>query len=405
MNELLKKLLFTFIEKQNFYRYRRFVIKLLSFKKNINTNLEIISFGNKEYDTFFGYYDINPFQKNKILYLIKNKKENFANIIIKDLENGNDKIIGKTSAWNWQQGARVRWCPNRPNCIMYNDFENNQFVTKIVNILNKNIEVIQCCLYDVDEKGQFGLTLDFLRLGVMRPGYGYTNQNYKKPTSLSEEGIFLVDISKKIKKKIITYDLISKVNGDNKNVSNYDNCYINHLSFSPSGKKFLFFWIQVTDANIHNADLLVYDIEKERLNILERELSVSHYDWIDDNSIIVTAYNKNRECRYYIYNVNGERKDFMHNFLTGDGHPTWLGPDTMITDTYVDKKGYQKILNVNYLEQKVEQLIDIYSTYKHSGERRCDLHPRVNEETSEICFDADVKGYRELFLMKGWNQI
>lgn len=403
MKKILKKIVFTLIDRQQFYKYRRLLIKLLSFKKNIITHLDIASYGDKRSDTFFGYYDISPFQGNQLTYISANKDEKEANIIVRDMDTGKEKVIGKTTAWNWQQGSRLRWVPNRQYYVMYNDYADNRFITKLVNISNGDIGIVQWPLYDIDCNGKFGLTLDFLRLGIMRPGYGYTNLSYSEPKSLNDEGISIVDIVQKTTKRIITYELISEVMGDNEKTIHYKNSYINHLSFSPSGKKFLFFWIQIAENNIHQANLLVYDIEKTELTALEKELSVSHYDWIDDESIVVTAYDKNRTCRYYIYNVNGERQDFMHDILAGDGHPTWIGNDDIITDTYVDKNGYQKLLHINLKEEKVEQLVDIYSSYKHYGEKRCDLHPRVNMDTFDICFDADVKGYRKIYLLKEWK--
>ncbi|KDR94653.1 hypothetical protein SAMN02745945_02611 [Peptoclostridium litorale DSM 5388] len=403
MKRILKRVIFNLIDRQKFYKYRRLLAKLLSFKKNIVTKFEIDSYGDNESDTFFGYYDISPFQNDKLAYISVKKDEKEADIIIRDIETGKEKTVGATSAWNWQQGSRLRWVPNRQDHVIYNDFENNQFVTKIVDISSGEIAVKQWPFYDIDYTGRIGITLDFLRLGVMRPGYGYTNLPYVEPQSLNDEGITIVDLLEETTKKVITYELISKVMGQNENTNNYENSYINHLSFSPSGNKFLFFWIQIAENNIHKANLLVYDIEKAELTVLEKELSVSHYDWIDDESIVVTAYDKNRTCRYYIYNVNGERQDFMHDILVGDGHPTWIGNGKVITDTYVDKKGYQKVLLIDINGEKVDQLVDIYSTHKHVGERRCDLHPRVDAETEHICFDADVNGHRKLYLLKGWE--
>lgn len=195
--------------------------------------------------------------------------------------------------------------------------------------------------------------------------------------------------------------MINEVLGNK--VTNYSKYYINHLSFSPTGDKFLFFWINIKDNGIHMANLLVYDFKKEELIVLENKLSVSHYDWIDDERIIVTAYNEKRECRYYIYNVNGERTNLLHDILTNDGHPTWLGNNKIITDTYIDKYGFQKILYVDIDNRKIDTLIDIYSSYKAFGEKRCDLHPRINNKNDDICFDANVKGNRMLFLLRGWR--
>lgn len=403
MKKILKKVMFSFVDKQMFYKYRRLLIKILSFKKNIISQFDVISYGDKNSDTFLGYYDISPFQDNKFIYISVDKNKSEANVIVRNMVTGKNQVVGKTQAWNWQQGSRLRWLPNRVDHIMYNSFEDNQFITKIIDISNGDTENLQWPLYDIDCDGKFGITLDFLKLGIMRPGYGYTNLPYIEPNSLNDEGISIVDIGNKTIKKIVTYESISEIMNESNNINYYKKSYINHLSFSPSGKRFLFFWIQIGDNNIHHANLLVYDIEKTEVTVLEKELSVSHYDWIDDDSILVTAYDKERVCRYYIYSINGERKAFLHDILMGDGHPTCIGENEIITDTYVDRIGYQKILYINLKENRVNQLVDIYSNYKHYGERRCDLHPRVDKDTKTICFDADVKGYRKIYLLKEWK--
>ena len=404
MKKNIKKIVFSIIDKQKFYKYRRFFIKTLLFKKDIISQFSVTSLGDERSDTFFGYYDISPYQDNELIYIKVDKNSDEANVILKNLDTSNDKIVGKTRAWNWQQGSRLRWIQNKKGYIMYNSFENEQFITKVVNTLNWSEEKLDWPLYDVDSNGRYGLTLDFLRLGKMRPGYGYTNKPYIEPESLKEEGISIIDIMNKTSKKIITYESIVELMNESEKNSCYKKGYINHLAFSPSGKKFLFFWIQISENKIHHANLLVYNIEKSKLTVLEKELSASHYDWIDDESILVTAYDKNRVCRYYVYYMDGNRIDFLHDILTGDGHPTCVGENEIITDTYVDKNGYQKILYVDLKENKVNKLIDIYSTYKHYGEKRCDLHPRINSDTLDICFDADVKGYRKIYLLKGWKK-
>lgn len=35
-----------------------------------------------------------------------------------------------------------------------------------------------------------------------------------------------------------------------------------------------------------------------------------------------------------------------------------------------------------------------------SGEKRTDLHPRLNQTKNLICFDANISQYRELFFIK-----
>ena len=402
MLSIIKKIIYKFITPNTVHTIKMAMLKIFSLKVSVDSVYEIQSLGKKNTDVFFGYYDISPFSPkgDKIVYLALNKENNAADIVIQDLNTNSEHIISNTSAWNWQQGCRVRWLPNKEESIIFNDVKDTQYVSKIINLTNNECKFLNWPLYDIDRFGQYGLTIDFSRLGKYRPGYGYTNFDYIEPLTLLSEGISIVDIENNTIDKILTYEeIFNKLSDPNINI---ENCYINHLSYSPSSKKFLFFWIQIIKG-VHKASLFVYDMLEEKLVLLENTLSVSHYDWIDDQSIIVTAYNDSRDCKYFIYNLNGDRKAFLPELLIQDGHPTWINENLVVSDTYPDKYGYQKIISIRQVDKKIETLLEIYSSYKIHGEKRCDLHPRVDNENKIICFDSNTHGKRNIKLMRGCN--
>lgn len=87
--------------------------------------------------------------------------------------------------------------------------------------------------------------------------------------------------------------------------------------------------------------------------------------------------------------------------LSLDGHPSfYLDNNMILTDTYPDSNGFQYLKLVNINTDKSERLLKIYSKPVLSVERRTDLHPRFNKVKDIICFDANVFGNRELFIMK-----
>ena len=44
--------------------------------------------------------------------------------------------------------------------------------------------------------------------------------------------------------------------------------------------------------------------------------------------------------------------------------------------------------------------MSIYSSAKHLGEKRCDLHPRVSLNSGKVYFDADIDGKRRIYVFK-----
>ena len=60
---------------------------------------------------------------------------------------------------------------------------------------------------------------------------------------------------------------------------------------------------------------------------------------------------------------------------------------------------YQKILFSNLYSDKTIEIAEIYSKFKINPEHRTDLHPRLNMSKNKICFDANIYGYRQLFIL------
>lgn len=377
--------------------FKKNLIRLLHDQKKVQTKFEITEFKTPKCDTFFGYYDISPFDDNgHVIYNVLLRKFNTINIFMSNI-NGNKPIkIAESRAWNWQQGCRLRWMPRNNHCISFNDFINGSYCNRIINVENGTERVVNYPLYDIDVTGRLGLSLDFERLGRLRPGYGYTCSNVEKK-DISNQGVELIDITSNKVIKIIENSRIAAL-FDRK--VNLDNCYLNHLSFSPSGAKFLFFFIEIIDG-YHMASLITYDIKTDRLVVLDQQEKVSHYVWEDDENIICTAYKDPKHCFYYRYSTSKLTKDRLSpSILNEDGHPSVFDKHCILTDTYPDIMYFQRLFICNEDENTASDLLKIYSTPYITGEKRTDLHPRLSKDKKYIAFDANVTGHRSFYIIK-----
>lgn len=378
--------------------YSRYFVnfKLKKSSSLIVTEKDYLVYGSPNTDTFFGYYDITPFRNQYVLYLQKKSNSKTIDIVLDSLTGDEKKVIGATNAWNWQQGCRLRWFPVMENVISYNICENGEYKNRIYNIDKKEDFVINWPLYDISHDGSMGVTLDFERLGILRPGYGYTC-NGKNLQELGQPFIELIDLRNNYSIHKLCGEEISRlVPGSAK----ADEHYINHLSFSPDGKKFLFFWIDIF-GEYHKASLLVYDIVEGTTIPLETDLKVSHYVWENSENIICTAYDVSYNCVYYRYNILSKSKEVITNeVLNCDGHPSMCNLDTILTDTYPDVNWFQHLRFVNITNNEHEELMSIFSIPIVRGERRTDLHPRFNEDKSLVSIDANVEGNRNMYVIK-----
>ena len=194
-------------------------------------------------------------------------------------------------------------------------------------------------------------------------------------------------------RQITYHEILDKID----RTININNCYINHVSFAPDKESFLFFLCEKTNES-HFCALMLW--RNGIVYCIENLLSASHYAWRDNNTILATCYTTERKCGYYLYDLANQTKEIvLKDSLNIDGHPTFIDRFTFITDTYPDKAGYQKLLLVDMKNGRVNELISLYSTSRHMGEKRCDLHPRFSSDNNLVILDADVRGKRKVYLV------
>lgn len=363
--------------------------------KKINTKYRVIEFSNKGCHTYFGYYDVSPFQGDKIIYIEREKDSNVCRVVLNNIKNTDKQYIADSRAWNWQQGVRLRWFPNSKNVVSFNDYVDGKYINRILNIETKEERLIDWPLYDIDLNGKYGITLDFSRLGVMRPGYGYVCEEYKMG-DLWNDGISIIDIENNQLVKTITYKELSD---HIKKVDDVNHFYINHLAFSPDGTKFLFFWIDEAKG-FHQASLGVYDMTTGEIISLETEGKASHYVWDGSDEIVCTVLNRRFRAQYCRFNIPNRTKTVTcEKSLYADGHPSIFKKGTLLTDTYPDTKGFQHIYLVDEEKDAKTEVVNIYSVPMYSTEKRTDLHPRLSEDRKLLSFDSSHGDFRKLMLL------
>lgn len=384
---LIKQIVYKIFGNNIGKQVRRVVNYYKSGREKINCSIKYKTFS-CGYHTSCGYYDLDPIREGELLVISSDNSVEKAKIHKINIETCEDRIVGESFVVNWQQGNRLKWIGN--NRLIFNSFEKGEYVS--VEMCDSVRKIHPWPIYDVNR--DTAVTLDFNRLGWLRPGYGYTKFPLREIT-LNDCAIRFFKLSTNINITSISYrDIIEKIPRE----VCLQKCYVNHLSFSPSGRKCLFFFIEIVNG-IHQCSLGVWD--GERVLFLDTDLSASHYTWKDDNTILTTSYDKERKCRYYLYSLEDmKRQEVLPDILKQDGHPTYIKDDIIVTDTYPDQAGFQKIRVVDISSKKVQDVLSIYSTAKHVGVERCDLHPRYAKETQEIYFDADIDGKRRVLGFK-----
>lgn len=392
-----KLLLLGFITKRRFFSNKLF---------------NIIQYSQRDSHIFFGYYDISPFSNNDKYLLAQKiginnrpqrKNDNLSVGYFKIKDSKNFIELGKTNTWNWQQGSRLQWYPRDDSSkIFYNKIVDKNYGGVIQDINSKQIiKLFQFPLYDINSKGTYGLSLNFARLGSLRPGYGYNpigkNISYNKEPD--DDGIWVCNLRSGKKRLVLSIRQIANIKRlESMNDADH---YFNHLSFNPIGNRFLF--LHLWDTKVRRfARLITSNLNGKEINILNNSGHTSHYTWKDDQHILSFSTDE-FGIQYYIYNDITEKKNiFANGIIKHDSHPSFSNnKERLLFDCYPNRMNEQNLFLYSYIDHKIHKIASFYNAYGYKGEVRCDLHPRWNYNNTKICCDSsNHKGYRSMYIIK-----
>jgi len=383
------------------YFINRYIARLAfqSAKTAEQVNIKPIDYG----ICFFGYYNISPSNHiGDILYL-KVGKENFrgslneaAKIMLKRA-NGSIQEIADTRAWNWQQGCMLQWFPRTNDQLIYNDYDEvkDKYVSKVINTEGELLMEYSLPVNNVSKCGQFALSLNYDRLKLIRPAYGYFNRKNKTLPPDDSDGIWYLDLNKgKVKLIISLEDLksLSYVSSMNQAIHK-----VNHIDINPVCSRFMFLhrWIGPKGRFMR---LITADPDGSNLYILNGDEMTSHCCWLNNQQILsYCEYHKTRG--YFVFTDQSEEVRFFSNKMPKiDGHPS-VSPDgeCIITDTYPDKSRMSSLYLYNIKNNKTITVGRFHQPLRYKKEIRIDLHPKWSSDGESIFFESGHKGNRQLY--------
>lgn len=393
---LYKRLSYMFYHKKGFISELHPKISIKGILGENKNNLE----------AFFGYYDKSPWSYNSKYYLVHifdKKYKDKVKIAVYDCESNNLKSIDETSAFNFQQGAMLRWLNKKGYLVIYNTIENGNLVAKVRDAISgEEIKVVPMPIQTVNYEGTEALTLNYKRLDKIRPEYGYKVdvKNFSADMPGKEDGIWRVNLVNGKSGLIVNLaDLMTLNHNKTMDKSQHK---INHIMYSPSGKRFVFMhrWIgsrgkfsRLYTANTDGSD--IYCLADDKI--------VSHYCWLDDEHLIAWMRKKAEGDKYFLL------KDKSDVFKTigdgvlevfGDGHPS-VHPNRewIVTDTYPDKAGVQKLILFNLKTGEEIIIGSLFTPWMYNGAYRCDFHPRWSPDGSKISIDSTHEGFRNSYII------
>jgi hypothetical protein len=400
----LKSMLKNIYSRINFFFFRK--------KESYSTIYEIVKINSSDRESFFGYYDKSPLNcsGNFLLYheadipTYKLPSTSIPiRIILKNLQSGKEDIFD-SYCYNWQQGSRLQWIDDQR--FIYNDYDSqmNDFCSIIVNANEISTKKkLSFPIYDVH--GDYALSLNFSRLAILRPDYGYANL-IKNGSGIDiydllNDGVFFCDLKQNKKELIITLDTLSQFGFSNppKNAIHK----VNHIMISPDGESFVFLHRFFINRQKHDR-LFKSDKSGKNLILLADTGMISHYSWYDNKNLIVYMRNQSGKDNYHIINTESLNITQLGSGILdgfGDGHPSVRG-DKVLFDTYPNRSRMKELYIYNLKSNVLEKIGEFLEPLKYSEQTRCDLHPRWANE-GLIFIDSTHSGKRQLYLLNPKN--
>ncbi len=362
---------------------------------------------------FFGFHDHTPFSgcNQKLLsnrYTIELRMPRENDELEVGFFHGDDfktwQFIGKTYAWNWQQGCKLQWCGNRPE-IIYNDFKKRKFLARLKNLDTGEEQEVSAPISSVSPDGLRAVGYSFERVQKYMPGYGYIQRGdepqleHKRP---ERSGIYLFDLRTGDKRELFSIAEIAsyKPESDSENAWHF----MSHAIFCPSNYRiaFLHRWVP-KDTCALRSRLFTCDIYGKNWHLFQTREMVSHLGWRNPNQIVAYCRLPDARDRYVLFDdqTPGSGKILGEKVFSSDGHPSF-SPDGrwILTDTYPDRTRRQFLILFDISNSQRYNLAYLRSprsfASKYKRHWKCDLHPRFDRNGRYICFDSAHTGQRAL---------
>lgn len=386
---------------------RRFHRFLRAARGEFPENARFRVFTHPELQIFFGYYDVTPFGVDDLTLLacaappdnLTPQAETPLKIGYFNLTEDEPQFhsLAETTTWCWQQGCRLQWHPIDNKFILFNQLLDGRYGCVVMDRdSSKVVNEISTPIYSLSPDGETALSLNFSRLQRLRPGYGYNTLPDTSAGQLAPDDDGICQATLRDGAITLTHSLADLAAIDPALSMNEAEHYVNHLCYSPSGKRYLFFHLW-TNGNARWSRLFIGDADSHALTLLESSAKVSHYAWKSDDEILMTVFDPELGFQYRLYQVAGGYQPFASEVLTGDGHPSWFpDKDWIVTDTYPDECGDRKLLLFNHITSKTRWIAAFPNPPIFWGELRCDLHPRLNCAGNQACVDYVVNEKRAM---------
>jgi hypothetical protein len=310
--------------------------------------------------------------------------------------------IGETTAWNWQQGARLQWRPKSDE-IVWNDRSDDakKYVCRVYDIRTGKKRILPRPIYELSPDGSTALTHDFERMKHRGTDYVGIEDPYKNQHAPSETGVWKMNMDTGKAELIITLEKMAAIAYPKERPSS--GClYFFREGWNPSATRFIAF-VKDPDSGLFKA----FSIAADGSDVRYLYDNPSHHSWLDDTFVMdfgshTPPGGASPRKGYFLFKDDGTGQATEFLWPTEfDGHGSYVpgpGGDWILSDTYsID--GLQHLFMFHRPTKLFIPLAKLRSTAE-SGLHRVDLHPRFSRDGRLVSIDATHEGLgRQMYIL------
>lgn len=379
-----------------------------------------------------------------------------------DISSGGWHHIGYSDSYNWPQGSMLQWIPGKgnENKVIYNKSKNGHLVSTIHDIVSGKDRDLSWSIYGLTPDGTKSIALDMERSYWCRAYHYYSvvNKSLDVPV-VPGDGIFEIDLERNTRKLLIDIQDVIKI--DKEPYFERSKHWLEHIMISPSGKRFCFLHrYTIGSLSDYETRLFVADIDGGNLQIVDgwRTSFWSHFGWCGDDAFaiytrpisrmvmqkkvddfmqgksneavvstpspsmmrrifdaapsfvrnIIKQKMKAGKQYYQYYSIKADKfvltDIFDNKEFYIDGHPSFSNDGRyMITDSYPDPSGYQRLMMYDIQTKKVIFLAKVKALINEERDT-CDLHPKWSKNNDYLAIDTAYNDKHHMVLFRlNWN--
>lgn len=346
-----------------------------------------------------------------------------------DLADGNRFLpIMETRTWNFQEAAMAHWIGSSDHravgssdctdTFVINDLRGGRFVAVVKNWRTGAERIIPHPVSAVSEDGTFALSINYARLYLVRPDYGYAGegQNPRRGVVFPEDdGLWRVDLATGEARLLVS---CAALRGMVPDVPPSGMAYVCHTVISKDNQRIFFLLRSVSESMEGvktfqgvNWQTTAFTCNADGTGIrrcFPDGWGASHFNWkppLSDQSartMAVTCEWPGIGYTHVEFTVGDE--EGVHRIADAgmdfDGHCIYSPDGEFVCgDGYWDGAGFRHWKIVRLADGAVRDIGDFFvpEPYRETYSR-CDLHPRWRPDGRAVAFNSVHEGSRQIYL-------